>query len=67
MVDGVTLATFLGVRACLTGVLQVSGNTVRPAVANRGSVDISLRNLDIGCRTIRVVGARGLGVGAGGT
>ena len=67
IVGGITVVSFFGARARLTGVLQVSGNTMGPAVAHRGSVDVSLRNLDSGCRTIGVVGARGFGAGAGGT
>ena len=66
MISSVTLMTIFGARACLTGVLQVPGNSMGPAVAHGGSVNIRLRYLDVRGRTIRVVvGARCFGAGAG--
>ena len=65
MISSVTLMTIFGARACLTGMLEVPGNSMGPAVAYGGSVNIRLRYLDVRGRTIRVVGARCFGAGAG--
>ena len=65
MIGSVSLMTIFRARACLTGMLEVPGNSMGPAVAYGDSVNIRLRYLNVGRGTIGVVGARCFGAGAG--